>query len=424
MITFATNTSHNTLEYTKLLLKSLKENLKRKDYEMLVFIDADTDGTYEYLKSVQSDFYDLKIIRHKVKPVIGYQLNSNIIVEYAKYDIISYLQNDMVVSKNYDEDILKDLEENCILSSTRIEPPLHGESNLTFTKNFGLTPNDFKWDEFVNYAETVKSDRVENYFFAPYTFHRKTWQSIGGYDSRFRRAREDSDFVQRCLHANIKLKQTFKANVYHFTCVSSRGKNWFDPNNKAAQDRVELQKIADSIELKRFFKKWGTFNHGEKPLKKLDIDLVVNGNTISNRALVVWLEPFFSRVWVNSEMDREASIEFYKWEHQPANKLFSFTDEDWETAKKYYTTTDYEMIYKVGVPYHYNIKVEINLSDIKDGDVFLTNTHNITDIFSVSEPGIYELGCAKIDIKNIVYASDAHLITTNPPFDKNLLEIS
>ena len=121
-----------------------------------------------------------------------------------------------------------------------------------------------------------ETKEIVDYFFAPYTFHKETWMKIGGYDTMFRRAREDSDFVQRCLHAGINLKQTFSAVVYHFTCVSSRGKNWFDKNNQEAQRRVELQKIADGIEIRRFLQKWGNFNHGEPKLNKIDMDLVLS----------------------------------------------------------------------------------------------------------------------------------------------------
>ncbi len=273
-ITFATNVGAGTLEYTKLLLKSLKENLDNKDHEIIVFVDKDTDGTVDYLKSVKNDFTDLKIVTHKLKGIVGYQRNSNLIVELAKYDIISYLQSDMVVSKHYDTEVINALEENTILSSTRIEPPLHGPSDKTITKDFGLDPLEFKFDEFVEFSETVKRSEIVDYFFAPYTFHKETWMKIGGYDTLFRRAREDSDFVQRCLHAGISLKQTFSAVVYHFTCVSSRGKNWFDKNNQDAQRRVELQKIADGIEIRRFLQKWGNFNHGEPKLNKIDMDLV------------------------------------------------------------------------------------------------------------------------------------------------------
>lgn len=422
-ISFLINTSVNTLQHVKLLLRSLKENLKDKEHEILIFIDSDNEGTKEYLIEEKKNFFDLKIITHKLPRCVGYSRNNNLLVELAKHDIVSYLQSDMVISKDYDSHILNELEENCILSSTRIEPPLHGPSDTVITKDFGVYPEEFPFDEFVKFAETQRSNKTLNYFFAPFTFYKKVWLEVGGYDTLFRRSREDSDLLQRFIQKGVKIKQTFNANVYHFTCVTSRGKNWFEQNNKSAQERVELQNIADKIELQRFFRKWGTFNHGEKTIKKLDIDLVVNGNTISNRALVSWLEPFFSRVWVNSEMDKTASVEFYKSEHQAANKLLSFTESDWDYSKQFYNLTDYNSIYSVGIPYEYNIKVEINLSEVKDNDEFLRNIHNITDIFSDAEPGVYELGCAKIDIKNIVYISDNHLNVTNPPFDKNLLEI-
>lgn len=163
-ITFATNTGPNTLEYTKLLLKSLKENLDSDEHEILVFIDKDNDGTLDYLRSIKGDFKDLKIITHKIQPVLGPERNSNLIIETAKHEIVSYLQSDMVVSKHYDTEILKHLKHDMILSSTRIEPPLHGPSDLTFTMNFGLSPEDFKWNDFLSYADTIKSDKMVDYF--------------------------------------------------------------------------------------------------------------------------------------------------------------------------------------------------------------------------------------------------------------------
>ena len=134
-----------------------------------------------------------------------------------------------------------------------------------------------------------------NYFFAPITFYKKTWLSVGGYDTLFRRSREDSDFVQRCLHSGISLEQTFKANVYHFTCVTSRGKNWFDSNNKEAQKRVELQNKADQIELNKFIRKWGSFSHTE-PVNRYKVDLALNSD---NSNLLRHVEPFFDKVYTN-----------------------------------------------------------------------------------------------------------------------------
>lgn len=423
-ITFATNTSSNTVEYTKLLLKSLKENLDSDQHEILVFVDSDNDGTVDYLKSIKADFNDLKIVTHKIKPIVGPDININLIAELATHDVVSYLQSDMVVSSNYDTQVLSDLEENCILSSTRIEPPLHGFSDKTFTMNFGLTPEEFQWDQFLEFSESIKSEKIIEYFFAPFSFYKTTWQKLGGFDSIFRRSRGDSDLVQRCLHANIKLKQSFKSNVYHFTCVSSRGKNWYNRNNEEAQTRVKLQENADGVEIRKFIRKWGSFNHGESKLHKYDMDLVLGGDIQNKQSLVYSIEPFFSRVWFSNQRDRDTVMKLNDNEHIFANQLFNFTDQDWEESKKYYNQTDYESIYRVGKPSDWNILVELDLNNIDPRkDELIQNLSNLYEMIRDLDPDSYELGNSKITIKKIVDLSQRNQEVINPRIDRTLLII-
>jgi GT2 family glycosyltransferase len=423
-ISFVTNTSVNTRDHVELLMKSLHDNLDGKEHEIIVFVDSDNEDVYGYLKSIKKDFFDLKIVTHNVKPCIGYARNNNILVDIAKHDIVSYLQSDMVIGPHYDTNILSELEDGCILSATRIEPPLHGYSDYTITEDFGTDPTKFNMDKWNTYSESVKSNRAAEYFFAPITFYKKVWQSIGGYDTRFRRSREDSDLVQRCIHAGIKLIQTWQANVYHFTCTSSRGKNWFDPNNEEAKKRVELQQTADGIELRRFLQKWNGFNHGDAKLDKFDVDLVIKDQNRINPMFIAQLEPFFSRVWLGSQTEKEAVIQLLSNEHDPANELLGFTKEDWEESKKFYNTVDFEAIYKIGSPETYNIKIEVNFQNTDPSkDQFLQNLTSISSILEPNEPGIYQLGCAKIDIQNHVRTSQDQIKVQNPPFDYSLLTI-
>jgi GT2 family glycosyltransferase len=427
-ISFLINTSVNTLDHVKLLLRSLKENLSSDEHEILIFVDSDNEGTVDYLREQKKNFKDLRIITHNLKPCVGYSRNNNLLVELAKNDIVSYLQSDMVISKNYDVNILSELEDNCILSSTRIEPPLHGASETTITRDFGVDPQDFKWDEFVQYADTVKSNKTLEYFFAPITFYKKVWLDIGGYDTLFRRSREDSDLVQRCVQAGIKLKQTFAANVYHFSCVSSRGKNWFDQNNLAAQARVNLQNFADQIELKRFIRKWGRFNHGEEKLRKLDMDLVLVDDSSDRLSMIARLEPYFSKVWLNTEEEKERILGFYKREHNAANDLLKFSDEDWEVASKFYNQTNYDEVYQVGEPQDFNMKVTVriereNSQITKDTEFFLNNINFLAEIIQDPEPGIYEVGVATLEVRRVINLADSHIKCENPPFDYSLLSI-
>lgn len=423
-ISFLINTSVNTLDHVKLLLKSLRENLFYPDHEILVFVDSDNEGTVDFLREQKKNFKDLKIVTHKLKPCVGYSRNNNLLVELAKHDVCSYLQSDMVISKYYDKNILEELEENCILSATRIEPPLHGLSETTITKDFGVDPNEFNWDEFIPFAELEKKDKTLEYFFAPFTFYKNVWLEVGGYDTRFRRSREDSDLLQRFIQKGVKIKQTFKANVYHFSCVSSRGKNWFDPSNEKVQKRVEMQKIADGIEIRRFLQKWGNFNHGEAKLSKLDMDLVLADVGRLNPMFIVQMEPFFSRVWLETEEQKKAIVSIFSNQHDPANELLGFSVEDWEFAKQFYNQVDSNLIYKVGKPKDFNIKVEADFSGIDpQKDPFLQNLTRISSIVEPYEPGIYELGSAKIEVKNVVNLAPDQIVVKNPQFDMSLLTI-
>ena len=126
---------------------------------------------------------------------------------------------------------------------------------------FSFIPSKFNLKTFTEFAEIQKQDKVTEYFFAPFTLYKEVWNLIGGHDTIFRRSREDSDLLIRLVLNGIQIKQTWSAIVYHFTCTSSRGPNWFDKSNNQAQERNKLQSVADNIELRKFIKKWGQFTH-------------------------------------------------------------------------------------------------------------------------------------------------------------------
>lgn len=419
-ITFTTNTANNTLEYVKLLLRSLQTNLDSDEHQIIVFVDSDNEGTLEYLQSIKPQFKDLLIIKNELPVPIGYQRNKTLLTEYAKHDIISYLQSDMVVGPHYDTELLKHVKKGRILSATRVEPPLHGQSPITITKDFGVAPETFNMDLWNAFSNSVKRDELVNFFFAPITYYKEDWLELGGYDTVFRRAREDSDFVQRCLHAGIELVQTFSANVYHFTCVSSRGKNWFDANNQGAQHRATIQKQADDIELRRFVRKWGTFNHGGDKLYKLDTDVVVKNYL--NLQTIYNLEPFFTRVWLEKEQDKAELMSAYTTHDGPANYLLNYTDEQWAIYKHLYRTEDYNQIFCVGEPTEYSIKVTIDFGKITNTNQFLNNLQNMYDMLKDCDPATYELDGILVEVRAISIKQNS-IRAENPEFNNSILTV-
>lgn len=419
-ISFIINTGKDTLEYMKLLLTSLKMNLDYDGHEILIFVDADNENSVDYFREQKSNFKDLRIITHSLPFPVGYQRNKTLLTEYAKYDIISYLQSDMVVGPHYDTNILKHVKPGRILSATRVEPPLHPPSPVTITENLGIIPSEFNMERWNRFSESVKENKEFDYFFAPITYYKEDWLKLGGYDTQFRRSREDSDLVQRCIHMGIEMKQIWSANVYHFTCVSSRGKNWFDGTDNDARIKTELQKEADYYELKKFVRKWGAVNHGETKLQKLDVDLVVSNYNLKD---LIGLEPFFSRVWLQSQTDRISVIDELNRENQLANKLLGASEVDWNLYSHLYRMPDFDGIFNIGRPNSYNILVDIDFNKIvKLNNQFLINLQNLYHIITQSGIGRYELDGVVIHVQSVENVP-SNIICNNPKFDYNLIKI-
>lgn len=265
-ITFCINTARNEYDYISLLLGSLYNAIDVNIHDVMIFIDSDNQGTAEMLTNWKESFPNLTLIKNNGDP-IGYASNINWMFSKAKTDIVSYLQSDMVPCIGYDKALLSDINDKCILSGTRVEPPLHSQSDneITFVRNFGIVPSEFQYEKFLEFAEQAKMERKTNYFFAPFTCYKKVWLDIGGHDVSFIKSREDSDVAVRLALNGIELIQTWKAIVYHFTCTSSRGIEWWKPEN---QERDVVRRQNDQKELERFVNKWGRFVH---PARQSDV---------------------------------------------------------------------------------------------------------------------------------------------------------
>ena len=259
-ITFCVNTSRNERPYLELLLQSLLNGIDVNLHDILIFVDSDNQDTTKFLVDQKSLFPNLTIVKNDGEPV-GYAGNINWMFQYSKTDIVSYIQSDMVLCLDYDKKILSHLTDNMVLSSLRVEPPLHAQFNnpINYVENFGIVPNEFKYEEFLQYAEALKDPtKLTNYFFAPFTLYKHVWLDIGGHDVSFKKSREDSDIALRLCLNKTKLAQCWDAMVYHFTCTSSRGIEWWTQANK---DKEIIRQQNDAIEMKRFMEKWGIFIH-------------------------------------------------------------------------------------------------------------------------------------------------------------------
>lgn len=343
-ITFCIATAKNEKEYIKLLLRSLKEHTNYTKHEILVFIDSDNQNTHEALQKLKLDIPNLKICKNPNKYPIGGQRNISVMFNAASNNIVCYLQSDMVVGKDFDKYIIESLTSpNDFVCGTRIEPPVHPHSLDKYTENFGLDVESFDYNKFNifvdNKQKQTKPDALN--YCVPFALYKQTWLDIlGGYDTQFRCSHEDIDSIVRLHLANITIKQNWKALVYHFTCVSSRGLGWFKKDTEADY-KNEIQQLASNEEAKRFLRKWGSLDNNIT--YKYNVGLSIDVDRYVDLTFIEHLEPFFDKLSVSDPMvvDQLISQITFKYTYY-SNLRWNYSLDHWNSNKYLYNVFDFK----------------------------------------------------------------------------------
>lgn len=409
-ISFCVATANNEKEYIKLLIRSIVENTVAFHlHEILVFVDTDNQNTYEELLTIKKSVPQLRIHRNTRQFPIWSQRNSSIMFHHAKNDIVCFLQSDMVLGPKFDEHVMSSLDENTILSCLRIEPPLHPAGPEKIIQDFGLTPESFKYQDFMDFARSIQSENRPDTvgYFAPFVIHKKTWfDNLGGFDTQFRCSREDSDLIIRIGMAGIKMMESWKACVYHFTCVSSRGKDWFDNNNEEAKKKNALQQLADQEELKKFIRKWGYFGHHHNPVYKVALHVKSDSRKDFVDPHVIMspeLEPFFHVIYLDDQrlvdyLNKRLDFQTNYY----ANIRWGYSYNDFNDMKDYLNLRSTLKIVPSWLMSAEDIIVSVEYKDLFDSMMSHTAQNlfsNIQSIVHDNEVGDYKYGPFMISIK-------------------------
>ena len=300
--------SKNNCRYLKACIPSIRKNAYRKDHDIIVFVDADEDGTVEWLKSVEIE-YNLKYIVNDTDELYGIGRAYDKCIDESTTDIFMIFHADMMLGKDADLEAFKYLDKKKVVCSTRIEPPLHPENGEKIIRDFGMWPEpdveegwkEKDFDEYVEEAKVEYKDKITNGCFAPWMMYKDEFLSIGGHDPRFASAREDSDVFNRLVLGGFELIQSWQSFVYHLTARGGQfqhGKLTKDHSQKSE----EWQKLMNNS-TREFFRKWGSsVNHDALMMPiispKYDIGFVVKN---CNLNLLNTLEPWCSTIYIDCE---------------------------------------------------------------------------------------------------------------------------
>jgi len=211
--------SRNNLKYLKWSYESIRKHQGNHTVQVCVADDASNDGTREWLENQATLDSDLSYIVNESGQRLGHTiLYDRLVNEVAKYDLCMIYHADMflcpgaldviekhmyapyptpLIDANTGQQMRNVPITKTIVSLTRIEPPLHPPGPEKIIQNFGVEPEDFEEDKFLEWYRELNSTyqrpSITEGIFAPWAFWKSEFQEIGGHDSFFApQSKEDS----------------------------------------------------------------------------------------------------------------------------------------------------------------------------------------------------------------------------------------
>ena len=373
--------SRNNLDLLKLSYKSIRR--LKTNHEILVLNDASVDGTQEWLDSLDDD--NLVVHTNLGPERVGIVGMFDKGIEMATTDIIFAFHADMVAGSNLDINILKHLERGKVVTATRIEPPLHPNGPEKHIEDFGIEPEDFAWDRWVNENTSFEQKTITNGIFAPWCMYKEDFLKVGGHDDLFApQSREDSDLFNRFVLNGYELIQSWDALVYHFTSRGSRFNKF--AGGDTGKDSPEWKQTNNKNE-RNFFRKWGGHVKHDPYMfpivtPKYDIGFTVKN---CNGEMIQHLEPLCSTLYVDT---------------------FA---EDYINNEQDKTTLDLtKRIYSIDAEKQNDIEVRFDLAELtNDGYKFLQNLPEI--IQDSGEVGSMAFDCFEIEIHKLKNYNSKHV---------------
>lgn len=382
--------SKNNLRYLKNSINSIKLN-SEIEHDIIVFVDADNDGTENWLIENNITYTKNDSIIPK-----GISFGYNRCIELADTEIVCMFHADMYMGKGFDSAILKHTSPKKVISGTRIEPPLHPQGKEKIVMDFGMYPEDFKLQEFQEFVETTRKqnvDRTTQGIFAPWAVFKSDIIDIGLHDEEFHSYHEDSDIFNRFILNGYEIIQTWEGLVYHLTC---RGGQFQDGIEKVTTDPAFHKMKTDCM--RQYLRKWGCWIKNDEyqyPIlsSKYNVAFVVQH---CNEQALELLEPWCDRIYIDDEM--QVITTHYIDKEQP--------------------NTKFDLSKRVLQASHNDPKAENDIVLEFDARKFTQESFDIIQqlsqiIKSSGEIGEFELDIFKITIQNLVsYEKDLIVCNT------------
>lgn len=240
MVTLIIPTYRNP-EYLDICLKSAIEGQTQQN-EIIVAVDGFIEESQAVLDKYKDKIKVLDLGQNQ-----GMQTALNLAVFNANNERILIVNDDNVLDEGWDKTIEVELTENTVLTLNQIEPTGPGIFNFV-VKDFGRTPSEFNYGDYIAYTREIKSDHKEfNGGIFPFAMWKKDYMIVGGFDTMYQSPFIcDWDFFLKLELAGKRFYRSFRNHFYHFGSTATK--------NGKEGDKF---KATEGPAAQLFFYKWG-----------------------------------------------------------------------------------------------------------------------------------------------------------------------
>ena len=228
-------------EYLDICLKSAIENQVNNN-EIVVAVDGFINESQHILDKYKQHISVLDLGDNQ-----GMQTALNLAVMNANNKIICIINDDNVLSKDWDIIIEKEFKTDSVLTINQIEPTGPGIFNFP-VKDFGKKPSEFNYEEFIKYEPTIRENKLtlDGGIF-PFVISKKNYMIVGGFDTIYQSPFIcDWDFFLKLDLNGVSFTRTHNLHFYHFGSAATK-------NGKEGDKFKQTESPAAQI----FIYKWG-----------------------------------------------------------------------------------------------------------------------------------------------------------------------
>jgi glycosyltransferase involved in cell wall biosynthesis len=247
-------------EYLDICLKSAIEQ-QHNTNEIIVAIDGFIEESKEVLEKYKENINVLDLGKNQ-----GMQTALNYGVMNATNEKIFIVNDDNVFCKDFDLEIEEYLQEKHVLTLNQIEPTGPGIFKFP-VKDLGRNPKDFKYDEFIEYEQSIRKNELSlDGGIFPFAMYKKYYMAVGGFDVMYKSPFIcDWDFFLKLDLIGLGFTRTHNAHLYHFGSSATKNGN-----------EGEKFKATEEPAAQVFMYKWGIppqlfLNHSHNPKNGLVI---------------------------------------------------------------------------------------------------------------------------------------------------------